>query len=393
MAEQAAKQGIIAQAARMAGGEAQSRAAHLHAHCVAAGFAPADVPLLQPVEPFLDLSGEDIRRRLFITADEQGEELCLRPEFTIPAALAYLKGGIIGRKVEQVFLGPVFRHRAGESGEFTQLGLESIGRQDREAAEVDVFATALKAVALGAPSQRLTTTIGDLALFSRLMDMLSLSPATIRRLTLALGEGRLPALLDAEQNGTTKKSTSRGLERYAGVLEALKGADPAEAKAFVKDLLSIAGIAATGGRSTADIAARFLEQAQAESQGLGAEAAGILRRFLAITGEPDDVVTALRALAREEGLDLAEAIDRFELRISLMEARGIDLATITASAGFARNLNYYSGFVFDLRGSANPALPMAAGGRYDALFARLGHSHVPAMGAAIWLARLEGDAA
>jgi ATP phosphoribosyltransferase regulatory subunit len=386
MAEQ---QGIAGNEA--SNGRAQPRALALHAHCIAAGFTPAEVPLLQPVEPFLDLSGEDIRRRLFITTDEQGDELCLRPEFTIPAALDYLKGGAIGRKVEQVFLGPVFRHRAGESGEFIQLGLESIGRADREMAEVDLFAHTLDLVSLGAPARRFTITIGDLALFSSLLDALSLSPATVRRLTLALGEGRLPALLDPAQMAL-KKPSSRGLERYAGVLEALKGADPAEAKAFVKDLLSIAGIATTGGRSTADIAARFLEQAQADSQGLGAEAAAILRRFLAITGEPDAVVTALRALMAETGLDLGAAIDRFELRISLMEARGMALSSITASAGFARNLNYYSGFVFDVRDGASPTLPVAAGGRYDALFARLGHA-VPAMGAAIWLARLEGSAA
>ncbi|MGB6448132.1 MAG: ATP phosphoribosyltransferase regulatory subunit, partial [Xanthobacteraceae bacterium] len=39
-------------------------------------------PVLQPAEPFLDLGGEDIRRRMFLTTDPDGRELCLRPDLT-----------------------------------------------------------------------------------------------------------------------------------------------------------------------------------------------------------------------------------------------------------------------------------------------------------------------
>ena len=56
-----------------------------------AGYARMDPPLLQPAEPFLDLSGEDIRRRMFLTTDPQGREMCLRPDLTIPVSRAYLQ--------------------------------------------------------------------------------------------------------------------------------------------------------------------------------------------------------------------------------------------------------------------------------------------------------------
>jgi ATP phosphoribosyltransferase regulatory subunit len=52
-----------------------------------AGYAPAAPAMLQPAEPFLDLSGEDIRRRMFLVSDAAGRELCLRPDLTIPVAL------------------------------------------------------------------------------------------------------------------------------------------------------------------------------------------------------------------------------------------------------------------------------------------------------------------
>ena len=55
-----------------------------------AGYVQAEPAILQPAEPFLDLSGEDIRKSLYLTTDASGEELCLRPDLTIPVARDYL---------------------------------------------------------------------------------------------------------------------------------------------------------------------------------------------------------------------------------------------------------------------------------------------------------------
>ena len=55
-----------------------------------AGFERTEPPILHPAAIFLDMSGEEVRRRLFLTADASGEELCLRPEYTIPVCRAYL---------------------------------------------------------------------------------------------------------------------------------------------------------------------------------------------------------------------------------------------------------------------------------------------------------------
>ena len=62
-----------------------------------AGYARAHPAILQPAEPFLDLSGEDIRARMFLTAGRSGEELCLRPDFTIPVSRDYLASQAAGR--------------------------------------------------------------------------------------------------------------------------------------------------------------------------------------------------------------------------------------------------------------------------------------------------------
>src|SRR5579863_6844257 len=107
---------------------------------VQAGYGQAEPPILQPAEPFLDLSGEDIRKSLYLTTDASGEELCLRPDLTIPVARDYLASGRAGRPAGYSYLGPVFRYRGGRPSEFLQAGIESFGRQDRAAADAEMLA-------------------------------------------------------------------------------------------------------------------------------------------------------------------------------------------------------------------------------------------------------------
>src|SRR5215471_21605973 len=112
-----------------------------------AGYTLAEPSILQPAEPFLDLSGEDIRKSLYLTTDATGEELCLRPDLTIPVARDYLASGKAGQPAGFSYLGPVFRYRWDRPSEFLQAGVESFGRQDRAAADAEMLALALEAAA------------------------------------------------------------------------------------------------------------------------------------------------------------------------------------------------------------------------------------------------------
>src|ERR1700678_3165199 len=107
------------------------RAQRLVASHVRARYTPIDRPVLQPAEPFLDLSGEDIRRRMFLTSDPHGRELCLRPDLTIPVSRAYLQSPAAGKATGYCYLGVVFRHREGAATEILQAGIESFGRHDK----------------------------------------------------------------------------------------------------------------------------------------------------------------------------------------------------------------------------------------------------------------------
>ena len=158
-----------------------ARAQALVASYVRAGYAQTEPPVLQPAEPFLDLSGEDIRRRMFLTSDPEGRELCLRPDLTIPVSRDYLASPAAGKAAGFCYLGAVFRHREGAAAEFVQAGIESFGRTDKAAADAEMLALGLEATTLyglRAPEIRM----GDVGLFSAFVAALDLAPVWKRRL-------------------------------------------------------------------------------------------------------------------------------------------------------------------------------------------------------------------
>ena len=349
-----------------------------------AGYLQAEPDILQPAEPFLDLSGEDIRKSLYLTTDPSGEELCLRPDLTIPVARDYLASPGAGRPMGFCYLGPVFRYRGGQPSEFLQAGIESFGRADRAAADAEMLALALEATAaFGLSDVEIRT--GDVALFNALIEALDLYPVWRRRLIKDFN--RKVSLTEDIERLTLK--TAPGRNEYEGVLAALAGSDRKAALALVTDLMSIAGTTNVGGRSIDEIADRFLEQSTLKAGALPRDALGTIKRFLAIAGAPHAAVAQLRALAADAKLDITSAIDQFESRVGFMAARGIDTAKTRFSTSFGRGLDYYTGFEFELHDKGNGTEPLVAGGRYDGLMTQLGSPvPIPAVGFSIWVESL-----
>jgi ATP phosphoribosyltransferase regulatory subunit len=374
-----------------------ARAGALLASFERAGYTRLTPAILQPAEPFLDLSGEDIRKRMYLTTDPQGRELCLRPDLTIPVSRDYLASPSAGTPQGFCYLGPVFRHRKekseGDNGssEFLQAGIESFGRSDTAAADAEMLALGLEATGhygVSKPDIRM----GDVALFSALVTALDLAPAWKRRLIKDFNhKSSLAHDLDR-----LSISPSHARPEYQGVLAALAGSDPKAAHALVTDLLSIAGITAVGGRSVGEIADRFLEQAALGAQtSLPKETRALIEKFLAISGDPDEAAAELRAFARQAFVRHAKvaldaALDLFESRTGFLAARGVDVSRIRFSTAFGRGLDYYTGYVFELHDpGARVAGQLVAGGRYDGLLTRLGSpKSIPAVGFAVWIERL-----
>ena len=366
-----------------------SQAQALVASYTRAGYVRIAPAVLQPAEPFLDLSGEDIRRRMFLTTDPDGRELCLRPDLTIPVSRDYLASPQAGKPAGFCYLGAVFRHRHGAASEFLQAGIESFGRADKAAADAEMLALGLEATTqydISAPEIR----IGDVGLFSAFVAALDLAPVWKRRLIKDFNR-KSSLKHDLEQ---MTLAPANGSKEYQGVLAALAGSDPKAAHHLVTDLLSIAGIATVGGRSVAEIADRFLEQSALNAPTrLPRETRALIERFLSIAGDPDDAAGELRALATDAKIALGPALDLLETRTGFLAARGVDVRAIKFATDFGRGFDYYTGFVFELQDERSQR-PLVAGGRYDGLLARLGATApIPAVGFAASIDDLAGGGA
>jgi ATP phosphoribosyltransferase regulatory subunit len=366
-----------------------ARAEALVAAYERAGYARIAPAILQPAEPFLDLSGEDIRKRMFLTADPEGRELCLRPDLTIPVSIDYLASSAAGEPRGYCYLGPVFRGRGRAAAEFLQIGIESFGRADTAAADAEMLALGLEATThygVAAPD----ILMGDVGLFAALVAALELAPAWKRRLVKDFN--RKTSL--AHDLDRLALAAANERPEYQGVLAALAGSDPKAARALVADLLSIAGITTVGGRTVGEIAERFLEQAAlGAGNALPRETRALIEKFLNIAGDPDEAAAELRALANDAKIDLGAGLDLFESRTGFLAARGVDVSRIRFSTAFGRGLDYYTGFVFELHDpAARDVGQVVAGGRYDGLLTRLGAKlPIPAVGFAVWIERFTAN--
>ncbi|MEJ2019569.1 MAG: ATP phosphoribosyltransferase regulatory subunit, partial [Maritimibacter sp.] len=126
----------------------RAEAARLSAFFEAQGALPVDPPILQPAETLLDLYGEDIRARAFVTTDPVMGEAMLRPDFTVPVVEMHMANG--ADPARYTYAGEVFRkqeeatHRAPE---YIQVGYELFDRTDPAAADAEVFALMAEALA------------------------------------------------------------------------------------------------------------------------------------------------------------------------------------------------------------------------------------------------------
>ena len=347
-----------------------------------AGYVFIEPAIVHPANVFVELAGEDLRRRLFLTSGPDGTELALRPDYTIPVCLHHLATGAAKRRADYAYLGPVFRQRRDEASEFLQAGIESLGRTNRIAADADALKLALDAVTrLGI--RRPAIRVGDSALFGAVLDALDLSPPWQRRLARSFGDRQRLNGLIAHANGGT------------GDVVAAGGRERAAVRRRAAEVLEETGLATIGGRTADEIADRFIEKSVI-ARGIGNRPAKVLARFLDIAGQPGKALTALRALARKEKLALDKALDRFAARNEALAERGIDLDRIVFAADFGRRLDYYTGFVFEIHDAARPGgRPIVGGGRYDRLMALMprsdgknGGETVPAVGFSIWLDRI-----
>jgi ATP phosphoribosyltransferase regulatory subunit len=358
-----------------------------------AGYEQVAPSILQPADIFLDEIGEQIRSRTYVFTDLAGEELCLRPDLTVPVSRLYLErhpDALV--EARYCYNGPAFRFQPGGAGgphprEFRQAGIECFGVKDRDAADLEVVLLAVEAVReAGLKAFRLR--FGDIALFYALLDALDLPERW--RLKLRHYFWR-PSAFHALLSRLAKGERPNGDGPVAALAATLDGQDSERAEELVAAYLDANALPLGGNRGLGEIAARLADHAaDLRADPLPKEVATVIDYYLAVEAPPKEAADRIAMIARGAGLDLGPALHAHVRRFERLAASGVDLATAPFATEFGRSLEYYSGLVFQIETAGRAeATQVAGGGRYDGLLTRLGAPReVPAIGSAIHTERL-----
>jgi ATP phosphoribosyltransferase regulatory subunit len=348
----------------------RAEAATLLARFEAAGAQAVETDLLQPAETLLDLYGEDIRARAYVTHDPDRGEMMLRPDFTVPVVQMHMANG--ADPARYAYMGEVFRTQAAGSGrpsEYLQVGFEVFDRANPTRADAEVFALFSDVLS----PYRLRAVTGDIGLLLAAID--TLTTTTPRKAALRRHiwrPRRFRALID----------------RYTGraPVPLARAALIATAEGQGASALVAAAGPEIGLRSTAEVEARIatlMEDAKAPP--IPPAEAEVLGVILSLKAMLPDACEQLRDVCVDLP-GLVPAVDRFAARMEALDAAGVDVAHLPFEASYGRTtMEYYDGFVFGFLAPGRPDLPPAAtGGRYDALTRILGAGReIPAVGGVI----------
>ena len=362
----------------------EAQAALLLAEFAAFGAERVDPAIVQPANAFLDRMGEELRSQTCVFTGPDGTEFCLRPDLTIPAAKLYLsRQPDCLEALKLCYAGPVFRldpQAPGQPVQSFQAGLESFRAPDTPVRDIEILMLTHKSLQK-AGLRSTSITIGDVNLLGALLEGLRLPASWAARIRRhAWNQRRLRDVL------ARMAEDPAGANRFAATFV---GEPPARARERLREMMELSGIRLTGTRSFEEIAERMLARASdAASARLSPVAAATIESFLSLRTNARGSLGAIRKLAAAASIDMDPALETFSARLDLLAGGGMDLARMEYASQFGRNMEYYSGFIFELRTAAS-ALPLAGGGRYDGLLTSLGAARpTPAIGLAIFCDRL-----
>ncbi|HZD04513.1 MAG TPA: ATP phosphoribosyltransferase regulatory subunit, partial [Longimicrobiales bacterium] len=294
------------------------------------GFQEYDGPPLEPLELYVEKSGEEIVGQLYAFTDRGGREVALRPEMT--PSLARILGGRsrgMSKPIRWFSIPQLFRYERQQRGrlrEHFQWNVDVVG-EEGVLADAEVLAVALDGLrALGLNESDVRARVSDRRLLAGLLR------------ASGVDEARLPdayAVIDKVEREPRERSMARLREEVG--LEAAAG----EA---VLHLFDAPGLE--------PVRERFGDEA-----GVG------------------------------------EELERLDAYVAALEAMGLG-GFVEIDLRIVRGLAYYTGIVFELFDRTGDLRAICGGGRYDRLLELVGGEPLPAVGFGmgdVVLAELLGD--
>ena len=325
------------------------------------GYKYIELDAVIGADQIIQRSGENFRQYMFSFQDSNGNEMCLRPDLTIASCLRYLKNKT--KVKEKIFYsGQAFRKIKDQKGKVirNQIGYEIIGSKTIKQDDNEIIQTSINAIQKIKKTQ-LKIEIGNIKLFNLLLDKLKLPKRWKLRLSRHFWrEKYFESLLKRLETNSDIDVLSVALDKKRYKKMKLENKKQVVA-----------------GRKISAILNRFNSKIKDPRKfSEGKKTSFIIRQYLKISCPIND--------ARK---NLDNFFSKYKIKIDLKDEffpmeKQLGKNKIIFSTNFGRELEYYTGMVFNIKDQSNTNL--IQGGRYDNLLFNLGGKiKIPAVGAAI----------
>jgi ATP phosphoribosyltransferase regulatory subunit len=329
------------------------------------GFKYVDLPSVIDTNHIVQRSGENFRKFIFSFIDQNGDELCLRPDLTIASCLRYLEDNLKGK--EKIFYsGQAYRKSQNKKDSIVrdQIGFEIIGSKDEKNDDEEIIRTSLKSLKNIKYSSG-SLTIGNVEIFNLLISKLDIPKRWKLRLS---------------RHFWREKYFNDLLKR----LETNSDVDPTiveiDKKRYFK-MLKEDPNKVIAGRSINEILKRFNNKIRdPRGASKGKNVSMVIKEFLKIKCPINNAANELNKFFKKKNINLVVDQKYFPTLNNKISKLNVFFST-----SFGRQLEYYTGMVFkiDIK-SKSKSINIINGGRYDKLISDLGSKkQVAAVGAAL----------
>ena len=329
------------------------------------GFKYIELESVVEANHIVQRSGENFRKFIFSFTDQNGTELCLRPDLTIASCLRYLENNIKGK--EKIFYsGEAYRKSQNRKDSIirNQIGFEIIGSKNEKSDDKEIINTAIKSLSNLSYSSG-TLKIGNVEIFNLLVSKLDIPKRWKLRLSRHFWREKY-------FNDLLKR-----LETNSDVDPTIVEVDKKRYQKMLKDKQE--NIVA--GRSIGEVLKRFNNKIKDPRRAIrGKKASKIIKDFLNINCSINKAAEKLNLFFKKNKINLTVDQKYFPISQNKLSKLNVEF-----SASFGRELEYYTGMVFkiDIKNKSKN-INIINGGRFDKLISDLGSKkQVPAVGAAL----------
>ena len=330
-------------------------------------FQYVDLPLVYNSEVFYETSGEDMRRRMFSFTNNSGDEMCLRPDLTIPTCKHFLENIKKFQNGQLCYSGPVFRSSltsADQSLELNQSGIEIIYK---DSLEISDYEKEFQAISLALETidqigiKDFSIRISSISLFNLFINSLDLPQRWKQRLLRHFyRRDYFDKLLNRISEGVGYDK-----ERKSNIIRDVFGDDKI-VNEEIKDILLNEDQLKTGSRTIDEIASRFnLKSESVVSSKQGKEIQKVINEFLSLNSPIQKIDDQMNKFINDFD------IQRFDVGQEMLNQLSSNLIKISAKpiyfdCDFGHSIEFYDGIIFEITNDLNSDV-LISGGRYDKL--------------------------